>query len=245
MWMEFACNNHLQAELLDPRRTIYFVSGHHRICCAKIAWFVSAGPEAPAVFNCVSSSAELSRKARLSIYKWLLFFRSWWPNPLPKRVCCLKTKRNKDFPNGTSHLLWRKALIWQWWLQVVEIGKGSKVKYELDKKSGLIKVPWLRLPISSYLLLDHCADILVLKLHLERMGYVIICMLSHVDFLPCFVILGGRLIAFCTHRLSTLTIMASFHVPFVKTTTPLMYLLSCRLQLFLLTFHFDWAVCSH
>jgi inorganic pyrophosphatase len=26
---------------------------------------------------------------------------------------------------------------------VVEIGKGSKVKYELDKKSGLIKVPWL------------------------------------------------------------------------------------------------------
>jgi inorganic pyrophosphatase len=24
--------------------------------------------------------------------------------------------------------------------QVVEIGKGSKVKYELDKKSGLIKV---------------------------------------------------------------------------------------------------------
>jgi inorganic pyrophosphatase len=25
-------------------------------------------------------------------------------------------------------------------VQVVEIGKGSKVKYELDKKSGLIKV---------------------------------------------------------------------------------------------------------
>jgi hypothetical protein len=138
----------------------------------------------------VSSSAELSRKARLSIYKWLLFVRSWWPNPLPKRVCCLKTKRNKDFPNGTSHLLWRKALIWQWWLQVVEIGKGSKVKYELDKKSGLIKVPWLWLPISSYLLLDHRADILVLKLHLERMWYVIICMLSHLDFLPCFIVLG-------------------------------------------------------
>jgi hypothetical protein len=197
------------------------------------------------VFNCVSSSAELSRKARLSIYKWLLFVRSWWPNPLPKRVCCLKTKRNKDFPNGTSHLLWRKALIWQWWLQVVEIGKGSKVKYELDKKSGLIKVPWLWLPISSYLLLDHCTDILVLKLHLERMWYVIICMLSHLDFLPCFVILGSRLIAFCTHQLSTLTIMASFHVPFVKTMTPLTYLSSCRLQLFLLTFHFDWAVCSH
>ena len=26
------------------------------------------------------------------------------------------------------------------WLQVVEITKGSKVKYELDKKTGLIKV---------------------------------------------------------------------------------------------------------
>jgi inorganic pyrophosphatase len=25
-------------------------------------------------------------------------------------------------------------------MQVIEIGKGSKVKYELDKKSGLIKV---------------------------------------------------------------------------------------------------------
>lgn len=25
-------------------------------------------------------------------------------------------------------------------MQVVEIGKGSKVKYELDKKTGLIKV---------------------------------------------------------------------------------------------------------
>jgi len=26
------------------------------------------------------------------------------------------------------------------WLQVIEIGKGSKVKYELDKKNGLLKV---------------------------------------------------------------------------------------------------------
>lgn len=25
-------------------------------------------------------------------------------------------------------------------MQVIEIGKGSKVKYELDKKTGLIKV---------------------------------------------------------------------------------------------------------
>jgi inorganic pyrophosphatase len=30
---------------------------------------------------------------------------------------------------------------------VVEIGKGSKVKYELDKKSGLIKVSFTFFPI--------------------------------------------------------------------------------------------------
>jgi inorganic pyrophosphatase len=30
------------------------------------------------------------------------------------------------------------------WLQVVEITKGSKVKYELDKKTGLIKVQIVR-----------------------------------------------------------------------------------------------------
>ena len=28
-------------------------------------------------------------------------------------------------------------------MQVVEIGKGSKVKYELDKKTGLIKVKYM------------------------------------------------------------------------------------------------------
>ncbi len=39
----------------------------------------------------------------------------------------------------------KQALIWSnVVLQVVEIGKGSKVKYELDKKSGLIKVQSLR-----------------------------------------------------------------------------------------------------
>ena len=31
-------------------------------------------------------------------------------------------------------------MIYGWIFQVVEIGKGSKVKYELDKKTGLIKV---------------------------------------------------------------------------------------------------------
>lgn len=39
-------------------------------------------------------------------------------------------------------------------LQVVEIGKGSKVKYELDKTTGLIKVTSLqKLSSSSFLLL--------------------------------------------------------------------------------------------
>lgn len=28
----------------------------------------------------------------------------------------------------------------KWLVQVIEISKGSKVKYELDKKTGLIKV---------------------------------------------------------------------------------------------------------
>lgn len=31
-------------------------------------------------------------------------------------------------------------MLYVYFLQVIEIGKGSKVKYELDKKSGLIKV---------------------------------------------------------------------------------------------------------
>ena len=41
-------------------------------------------------------------------------------------------------------------------MQVVEIGKGSKVKYELDKKTGLIKVMLRAKPfflVSSYMLM--------------------------------------------------------------------------------------------
>ena len=41
-------------------------------------------------------------------------------------------------------------------MQVVEIGKGSKVKYELDKKTGLIKVMLWAKPfflVSSYMLM--------------------------------------------------------------------------------------------
>lgn len=42
-------------------------------------------------------------------------------------------------------------------MQVVEISKGSKVKYELDKKTGLIKV-MMRVKslslVSSYVLVD-------------------------------------------------------------------------------------------
>ena len=35
---------------------------------------------------------------------------------------------------------------------MVEIGKGSKVKYELDKKTGLIKVCMVLYPVASFLL---------------------------------------------------------------------------------------------
>lgn len=39
---------------------------------------------------------------------------------------------------------------------MVEIGKGSKVKYELDKTSGLIKVwlPFSCIPLLHFLMLD-------------------------------------------------------------------------------------------
>lgn len=43
-------------------------------------------------------------------------------------------------------------------LQVVEIGKGSKVKYELDKKSGLIKVSFSFFPLIAFHLLNSPAS---------------------------------------------------------------------------------------
>jgi hypothetical protein len=68
-----------------------------------------SGPEAPAVFNCVS----------------IMFCSSWLVEIRASLPLLQKSK--------TFHCL-----------QVVEITKGSKVKYELDKKTGLIKVQIVR-----------------------------------------------------------------------------------------------------
>lgn len=77
--------------------------------------------------------------------------------------------------------------------QVIEIPKGSKVKYELDKKTGLIKV-------SLYPILYRLWDS-ALANHF-----------SPFQSLP-------RLIVYCTHQLSILTITVSFPEPFAKITT--------------------------
>lgn len=61
-------------------------------------------------------------------------------------------------------------------LQVVEIGKGSKVKYELDKKTGLIKVRAMSNCFLCFALLPLCHN-------------------YHVSFMragrPCAVLIGG------------------------------------------------------
>lgn len=60
--------------------------------------------------------------------------------------------------NQTNHLI--KVFFFYnfnvWLLQVIEISKGSKVKYELDKKTGLIKVlqPVLRHLVEPWCLLS-------------------------------------------------------------------------------------------
>ena len=62
--------------------------------------------------------------------------------------------------------------------QVVEIGKGSKVKYELDKKSGLIKVikkSLLSVPWLSFL---HTKDIIWYLIHSVGPCTVLICCVS-------------------------------------------------------------------
>lgn len=88
------------------------------------------------------------------------------------------------------------------WLQVVEIGKGSKVKYELDKASGLIKVCLLFSP-SSYLV-SHVILVCVLMICLESF-------------------FGTRLIVFYTHLLFIHIIMASFQEQSVRIVTPWMF----------------------
>ncbi|CAI0471689.1 unnamed protein product [Linum tenue] len=58
--------------------------------------------------------------------------------PLNERILTSMTRRSvAAHPWHDLEIGWRTLWIS---VQVVEIGKGSKVKYELDKKSGLIKV---------------------------------------------------------------------------------------------------------
>ena len=82
-------------------------------------------------------------------------------------------------------------------VQVVEIGKGSKVKYELDKASGLIKVTLLIYSIFS-----------IIKVYLYMFMY-------NNPY--------NRLIGFFTRQWFTHTTMVSSQEPFVKTVIPLMF----------------------
>ena len=88
-------------------------------------------------------------------------------------------------------------------MQVIEIGKGSKVKYELDKKTGLIKVTCI-----SSANLPH--------------------MYSFQTWIADRACLC-RLIVFFTHQLCILTTMDSSLVLSVRIMTPWMCLSSCRL----------------
>jgi inorganic pyrophosphatase len=75
----------------------------------------------------------------------------------------------------------KQALIWSnVVLQVVEIGKGSKVKYELDKKSGLIKVWSLRRTFWKLTLKPSCWHPCVPSTFKDYTNYT-----SHSEFL-CF-----------------------------------------------------------
>ncbi|KAK6922698.1 Inorganic pyrophosphatase [Dillenia turbinata] len=82
------------------------------------------GPGAPSVFNCVSNALHISLDTS--------FGKTYNPHivALAFKLCVTLTDEL------SLHLPLNATFI----SQVVEIGKGSKVKYELDKTSGLIKV---------------------------------------------------------------------------------------------------------
>lgn len=99
-------------------------------------------------------------------------------------------------------------LIW-WPMQVVEIGKGSKVKYELDKKTGMIMVIVLV-----------CYWISLFLFWISILLTVVGIVLRYFSF--C------RLIAYSTHLWYTPTIMVSSLAPFVKIMILWMCWFSCR-----------------
>uniref|UniRef100_K3ZAD2 inorganic diphosphatase n=1 Tax=Setaria italica TaxID=4555 RepID=K3ZAD2_SETIT len=108
-----ATNGHAEEDVMEvepkrraPRLNERILSSLSRRSVAAHPWHdLEIGPEAPAVFNVVST--------------WIPF--------LPQSKVAITTERE---------CLIRCAFL----EQVVEITKGSKVKYELDKKTGLIKV---------------------------------------------------------------------------------------------------------
>lgn len=99
-------------------------------------------------------------------------------------------------------------------MQVIEIGKGSKVKYELDKKTGLIKV-------------INCAKLIFLCF--PFIGN------SLLNSYTC------RLTGCFTPQLYTPITMASSLVLSARTMIPWMSWLSCRHGVWLSCIFFFWA----
>ena len=69
-------------------------------------------------------------------------------------------------------------------MQVIEIGKGSKVKYELDKKTGLIKVKIAKL--SNFLQNSICSrwDAKYLYMQVDRVLYSSVVYPHNYGFIP-------------------------------------------------------------
>jgi hypothetical protein len=129
--------------LLSPTISLHSCSVH----------VLHAGPEAPAVFNCVFDFTQPCVQFRC-MENDSCFVGNW--DKSCGIACCAPFHSNlKDGQTKTNQRMRAINLILCCWnlicfaslkshllpsTQVIEIGKGSKVKYELDKKSGLIKV---------------------------------------------------------------------------------------------------------